>query len=169
MNDRVLWLTAITGSSLDSTAKHVALQLAMFMNGKGVCWPSKARLVDTTGYGDRTVDRAIRRLEQAGYLIVNRTRGRTTNRYRALNPVTQAGVNPVTQAGVELSPTPSLTTPNPVTDDIQPRHSDTPNLKEELERELAQPDRSRDQTINPVDQAALELAHGWLARHSLQP
>jgi hypothetical protein len=104
-----VWRDAVRDSDLDATAKLVAYTLSTFMNGAGTCWPSKGLLAVRCGRSVRTVDRAIERLEAAGFLVVGRTRGRTSNRYEAVLP------NPVTHDGVGAGS-------NPVTGVAQPRH-----------------------------------------------
>jgi DNA-binding transcriptional ArsR family regulator len=85
----ILWRKAVRDSGLDPRAKLVAFTLSVYMNGAGECWPSKEALAENTGLGLRTVDRAILRLEAAGYLLIERRGGRhKTNRYSARNPVT---------------------------------------------------------------------------------
>lgn len=66
---------------LDATAKAVGLTLDTFMRN-GRCWPSRAALAHRSGLSTRTVTRAIKRLELAGVLEIDRGAGRTTSRYR---------------------------------------------------------------------------------------
>ena len=114
MNDRLAWRVAVRDSGLDATAKHVALTLDTYMDRRGVAWPSKASLARDTGYTIRAVDRASNRLEQAGILVVARSRGHRSNLYSAArNPVPSDGVHPVPSDGVEGTPTPYQEAPTP--------------------------------------------------------
>lgn len=104
-----VWRDAVRDSNLDPTAKLIAYTVSTFMNGTGSCYPRKLLIAVRCGRSVRTVDRAIRRIELAGYLVVGRSLGRTSNRYEATLP------NPVTHDGVSEGS-------NPVTDVSQPRH-----------------------------------------------
>jgi DNA-binding transcriptional MocR family regulator len=76
------WRWAIRDAPIDTTAKTVAWALDSRMNGGGQCWPSKAQLAADTGLDKRTVDRALGRLELAGFVTVQRGGGRGhPNRY----------------------------------------------------------------------------------------
>jgi DNA-binding transcriptional MocR family regulator len=78
----VLWHDQICKSELDPTARHVGLALCWFMDRTGQCYPSRPTLAERTGYSVRTVERALKRLEQAGDLRVQRGGGRgKTNLY----------------------------------------------------------------------------------------
>jgi hypothetical protein len=72
--------------ALDSTSVLVGLVISSFMNGKGVAWPSKVLIARSSRLGLRSTDRGVRRLEEAGYLRVERSLGRTSNRYRLTLP-----------------------------------------------------------------------------------
>lgn len=67
----------------------------------GRCWPSIAKLMECSGLRERTVQRALKRLEEAGYLQIERREGRSTV-YRVLfdtpdnmSPVPLDAVTPV--------------------------------------------------------------------------
>jgi DNA-binding transcriptional MocR family regulator len=76
------WRWAIRDAPIDATAKVVAWALDSRMNGTGECWPSKAQLAADTGLDKRTVDKAMRRLELAGFVTVRQGGGRGhPNRY----------------------------------------------------------------------------------------
>jgi len=84
-----VWRDAIRDSELDRAAKQVALVISTFMNGSGSAFPAKSTIAIGCGFNSvRTVDSAINRLEDTGYLIVGRSRGgRTyTNTYFAFVP-----------------------------------------------------------------------------------
>jgi len=90
----LVWRKTIVESTLDPIARLVAHTLSVYLNSKGVAYPSRGELAAGSGLGVRTVDRALRRLEAAGFLDVERTRGggygenKNTNRYRVTLPVT---------------------------------------------------------------------------------
>lgn len=86
MSSRLAWRIAIRDSDLDSTAKHVALTLDIYMNARGIAWPSRAALAEGTGLSVRTIERALARVSQSGYLVVVRGHGRKTNRYASRLP-----------------------------------------------------------------------------------
>jgi hypothetical protein len=79
----------------------------------------------------RTVDYAIRRIEVAGYLAIQRSKGRRLNHYIATTPHRVAGFEEF----------------NPASDDNQPRisrhptpHGDAPEVEVlEIEREVGKP------------------------------
>lgn len=63
------WRGAIADSSLPPNARLVALTLSLHMNERGgSAYPSVARLVSETGLSRRAVQRALRVLEESGYL-----------------------------------------------------------------------------------------------------
>lgn len=162
MNHLLAWRIAVRESELDRVAKLVALTLGIYMNRRGIAWPSKQSLAEGTGYSIRTVDRAIIRLEQAGFLIVTRTAGRRSNRY------TSVIHNPVTGDGVKLSTTPSAATPTPSRVTFNPVTGDGGSSQEVVIRNRGA-DRARDQNQNHVDPAVVELAHRWIADHRTPP
>ena len=130
------WQRAIRDMPLDKSAKTVAYALASRMNRAGCCWPGKARLAADTGYSVRTMDRAVRRLEQAGLVDVRR-RPPAPNLYTARLPRHHDGV------------TPSPVTDNPVTMTGEELEVDSEGFAHAIQ----------------VDQAMLQLARGWLAVH----
>ncbi len=86
------WRSAICDSGLEPTTRHVALTLSLHMNERGgSCFPSQATLARETGLHDETVRLHLRRLREAGYLLVENDRsmkGRgTRNHYSATIPV----------------------------------------------------------------------------------
>jgi hypothetical protein len=104
-SQQLRWRIAVCESSLDATARLVALVLDTFMNGTGFAWPSRVSVADRAGLDVRTVDKAIARLERAGLLVVHRSRGRNANRYHAALP------NSVPSAAVAGAPTVFLAPP----------------------------------------------------------
>ena len=81
------------------SVRAVALVLSTYANGhSGQAWPSRATLAAGAGYSVRTVIRAVAYLERAGYLDVERSPGRHTNKYRLSLP---NGDTPATIAGAQ--------------------------------------------------------------------
>lgn len=68
-------------ANLDCTAteKAVLNALALFADVKGVCWPSQHTIAEASGVSDRTVRRALRALENKGYVRITHTQ--TSNVY----------------------------------------------------------------------------------------
>ncbi|WP_302675850.1 helix-turn-helix domain-containing protein [Sphingomonas faeni] len=102
---------------LDEHERAVLVRLA-FMAKDGKAWPSIAHLVEKLGKSERTVQRAIRRLVEAGH-IQQRQRRHETAIY-TVHPVLD-DAKPVSVTGV--SPTPVNATP--VADDVKTRPTDT--------------------------------------------
>jgi DNA-binding transcriptional ArsR family regulator len=94
MSSRLAWRVAVRDSNLDPTAKHVALTLDTYMNSRGLAWPARQTLAEGVGVSVRTLDRALSRLSQSGFVIVMRGRGRRPNLYRANNPSSDTHVAP---------------------------------------------------------------------------
>ena len=73
MGERAIdrWRHAIRTSDLPPTYRHVALELAEFMNYDTLCnaHPGTKRLADRTGFHVRTVQNALKRLEEAGWIV----------------------------------------------------------------------------------------------------
>jgi hypothetical protein len=81
-----LWRNAVRDSGQRSSAKLVALVLSTYMKSNGCGFPGKETLADGASLGKRTVDRAVSELEGNGFVRVERTHGRRSNRYIALIP-----------------------------------------------------------------------------------
>jgi hypothetical protein len=66
-----LWRDSVCNSDLDSSAKLVALVISTYM-GKDrlTAWPSRATIASAASLTVRTVERAIRRIEQSGLLKI---------------------------------------------------------------------------------------------------
>src|SRR5262249_26213268 len=109
-----VWRDAVRDSELDWLAKAALMTLSTFMNGRAEAWPSKEALATGSGLSKRAVDDAIKRAEQAGYLSVSRTRGRSSNRYLGTVP------NPAPDARSTLQELHGSTLRNPAGDDSQP-------------------------------------------------
>jgi hypothetical protein len=161
--DRDEWIEQVLACDLTATAKIVATRIALHHNIEtGRCDPSMIGLVKRTHTSDSTVRRAIKELEDAGLLAVDRTSGRYRNSYLLLAPTlppmegltlpSVTGLNPTAHDRVETSnPTAGggqpyqNEVPNPTTVDRQTanikqrkkqrRESDSPQLQPVLVRE----------------------------------
>lgn len=103
-------------------AKAVLISLADNANDHGVCWPSQPTIAARVCLSERTVRNAIKRLEEAGYLVADRSNGRHT-RY-TITPTPERGATPEQGAGAERR------AGDPGTSCRQPRHQVPPNRKE---------------------------------------
>lgn len=82
-----VWRDAVRDSGLDSTAKLVAYTLSTYMSGGfPSAYPAVGTLAARCGLVDRTVQKAVRRIESAGYLVVSWSHGKSTNTYFAIVP-----------------------------------------------------------------------------------
>jgi Helix-turn-helix domain len=79
---RFRWVDQVRadGSSVSANGRHIALELARYMDKEGRCFPSQERLVERTARSERHVRRGLGELEREGFLEVIRS---TPNRYRA--------------------------------------------------------------------------------------
>jgi hypothetical protein len=156
VNNRLEWRIAVRDSSLDATAKHVALTIDTWMNRRGIAWPSRGSLAAGTGRSTKTVDRALARLELAGFLVVARSTGRRSNLYCAAIPNSAPG------DAVELSPTASKM--EPTASKMTPNSGPGVPLSRKEAVRSRTPGRSRDkENVNTdTDPAMVELAHRWL-------
>lgn len=164
MNDRHAWRIAVRESGLDATAKLVAFTLDTYMDKRGIAWPARPSLAASSTLGIRTVDRALLRLERAGFIVVARGRGRRSNLYCADVPSSATGDTTTGEPTVsETTLMVPLTTANSVS-------SDTRSRKEVVSRRSTA-DRSREQDHidfnTDVDPAVLDLAYGWIASHRM--
>lgn len=75
--------------SLHPSAKLLYMCFALHANTNERCWPSRARLAQLSGLGERTITRAVQQLELAGYLVAGRERGKQTH-YALTIPATSA-------------------------------------------------------------------------------
>jgi hypothetical protein len=88
-----VWRDAVRDSKeLDRTAKLVAFCLSTYMNGNGNGWPSQDTIAAGGSITDRAVFSATKRLEDAGFLVVERSRGRSSHTYVATLPLTANAV-----------------------------------------------------------------------------
>lgn len=120
MTDRALlakWRDALRDSSLDTTAKAVGFVIATYWRSNGTgAFPAKATIAEGASLRSvRAVDNAVLRLEDACFIDVSRSKGRSSNTYLATLPTTHldAGSTPHDGTGFEES--------NPASGDRQPR------------------------------------------------
>lgn len=86
----IQWLSAVHRTSTVSVAaRSVAASLACRSDTNGTCYPSRAVVEDDTGLSRSTVQRGIRELRDAGWIVSTervRPHGSTSNRYLLINP-----------------------------------------------------------------------------------
>lgn len=83
--NKMRWLNAIFyDCSVSPMSSRVAFLIADHLNSvSGVAWPSVERIADRLCISTKTVQRSVKELEKAGWLSVNRSKGRRqSNRYR---------------------------------------------------------------------------------------
>ena len=97
------WPIAITGPK-----KAVLVALAEHADDHGSCWPSIARLGLYSGVCERTVKRCLVDLEEDGLIQVDRSQGRTTNRYRLTPNGDSQSINSDYQSPLPTPPTVTL-------------------------------------------------------------
>lgn len=116
-------------SPVGGTERLVLLALADSADDTGAnAWPSVATLARKTRVDERTVQRIIRRLEEAGHLVVEATSGgRRSNRYtvvmHAPEPVEPAAADPRQDATPGRMPPRHDAGAPPAQTPPQPRHS----------------------------------------------
>jgi len=89
-----VWRDSLRDSTLDELAKLVGFVLSTYMNASGYARPGRVALARGCSTGVRTVERRVRVLEDAGFLVVEwSVGGRSyTNAYRAVLPQTASDV-----------------------------------------------------------------------------
>ncbi len=77
-SDKAVWISKLCRDhNFSASEKVVGIALCHYFNTKtGDAWPSISRLEEDAGTSRRTVIRALKKLEQAGYLKAQRARGR---------------------------------------------------------------------------------------------
>jgi hypothetical protein len=86
-----VWRDALRDSELDLAAKVVGHTVATFFDRSLTGFPSKETIAAGASLSKRATDHAILRLEAAGFLAVVRSKGRTSNLYRATLPTVHPG------------------------------------------------------------------------------
>jgi hypothetical protein len=83
----VRWREAVRDSKLRTTVKAVAFVISTYMSTDGYCRPRRATIAQGSPLASvRSVDTAIAELEEAGFLDVDHSKGRTTSTYKATLP-----------------------------------------------------------------------------------
>jgi Helix-turn-helix domain len=82
------WRDVVCESELGRTSKLVALVLSTFMDGRGFCFPSQDLIASRASLSDRGVHLATLPLEEDGFLVVDRSQGRSSHGYQATLPPT---------------------------------------------------------------------------------
>lgn len=83
-----VWRDALRDSELGSVVKLTGHTLSTFMDARGVAWPAKKTLAAGASISSRSVDGAVDELEHAGFVDIERSRGRASHRYQATLPAT---------------------------------------------------------------------------------
>ena len=83
-----VWRDAVCDSELQRTPKLLALVLSTNLNGHGHGWPSQKLLASKASITPKAVQTATDVLERAGFLEVERSRGRSSHGYTATLPAT---------------------------------------------------------------------------------
>lgn len=78
----VRWRNAARDSDLRATEKAVVFVIATYMNAAGECWPSVNTIANGASLSERAVRSAIGGLELAGFIRVDRSKGRKASTYR---------------------------------------------------------------------------------------
>jgi DNA-binding MarR family transcriptional regulator len=107
-------------TDISPTEKLMLLSLADHANDEGVCYPSAARLAKKTSLSERSVRSCVKRLSDAGWLVVSRNSGpRGCNVFTITRPLQElhpAGAAPLQEVpeGVQEVPfTPAGAAPEP--------------------------------------------------------
>lgn len=83
------WSRQVFSARIDATSKLLLLALGQLADEEGVCWPTQATLADMMNAGRGTVISAIARMEEAGWLLVDRERtaqGHKLHHYKLISP-----------------------------------------------------------------------------------
>lgn len=102
----------LASRDLRGTERLVLLAIAAHANHDGEAWPSVATIADYVGCSERTVQRCLAKLVQAGRLAVRRVAGIATRVYRIV-------VDGVTSAVQRVTSGPAGVTDQPVGGDSQ--------------------------------------------------
>ncbi|KZK97354.1 MULTISPECIES: helix-turn-helix domain-containing protein [unclassified Pseudovibrio] len=84
-SDKAVWISKLCRDhNFSASEKVVGIALCDYFNTKtGDAWPSISRLEEDAGTSRRTVIRALKKLEQAGYFKAQRARGRGQSNHYA--------------------------------------------------------------------------------------
>jgi DNA-binding MarR family transcriptional regulator len=80
-----VWRDAVADSDLTAAEKGVVHAISTYMNKNGHAYPGRKAIARRSSLSTRTVDKAIKRIERAGFLKVERVSGGNgkTNSYQA--------------------------------------------------------------------------------------
>lgn len=144
---------------LSAPERVVLLALADFSDDKGKCWPSMGSIATMCEMTERGVRKVIRRLEDAGFVTVEHSKGRRSNVYRIAStrndvPGTRGRVRPEDpEHGAGFNPEPACTNPEPAC--TQPGTAVPPNHQEPSKEppEVNNNDSRRDERFVVVPRA----------------
>lgn len=124
-----LVMSACWPLQIPPTPKAVLISLADNANDHGDCWPSQTKIAERTCLSERSVRNAIKWLEDAGYLVADRSNGRHTRYVVVPTPAADAApardATPARRAGG-----PRQEMPEPRQHVPEPRQEMPPNRKE---------------------------------------
>lgn len=109
---------------LTPTEKLVILALADCANDEGECWPSIATIARKSNLGERSVQRSIQALKDAGHLSRNEVAGKgcryTIHPRHSVTPATKSPVPHSRKPPPQCHPTPATVAPKPSENHKQP-------------------------------------------------
>lgn len=109
----------LASRDLRGTDRLVVLAIAAHTNQAGDAWPAVATIADYVGVSERTVQRALVRLVQAGRLAVRQVAGIVTRVYRLVIDEVTSAIKGVTSAAARATD--------------QPAGGDSPTVSPEVE------------------------------------
>jgi hypothetical protein len=105
---------AICDPNLSAGALRLLAYLAWRQGNDGSCWPSLGRMQTDLGCGERTVQRHLRELEEAGYLVTTRRPGRSNTYSLVADPSCDPGFDKLNTGEGEGLTASERYTPTPV-------------------------------------------------------
>ncbi|WP_320067848.1 helix-turn-helix domain-containing protein [Micromonospora sp. RTGN7] len=94
----------LASKDLRGTDRLVVLAIAAHTNTAGDAWPAVATIAEYVGVSERTIQRSLARLVQAGRLAVRQVSGIATRVYRIVSDIVAAAVERVTSKGRGVTP-----------------------------------------------------------------
>ena len=94
--------------ALDVSAKAVGFVLSTYANADGSCFPGLEKIGDGASLSSKSAGLAVSRLQRAGFIEVQRSKGRGSHRYKLVTPKEVPGSERPNTAS-----TSGLTTPQP--------------------------------------------------------
>lgn len=121
---RYMWMSDVAGDvRLSHATRLIGLRLAMHLNIRtGQCNPAMATLSAECAVSTRTVERAIRDLEQRGYVRRDSKAGRTSNHYTLSLRGKSVAIIEVANPDTRDANPDNRDGDNPDTNVVQPRH-----------------------------------------------